>query len=127
VAAQREHRLWVAVTSGGTPVGFAIALQECNSAFLQEIDVHPTHQHKGLGRRLIQEVVDWGKTRKCSCVSLTTFEHVPWNAPFYSRLGFRKLAAHELSRKLIERLELERQQGLRQRIAMQLELDPKLE
>ena len=125
IVAQMEDRLWVAVTSRGTPVGFAIALPEYNCAFLHEIDVHPAHQRRGLGRRLIQEVVNWAQAKKFACVSLTTFEHVPWNAPFYSRLGFRKLAEHELSRELVGRLQLERQRGLRQRIAMQLELDPK--
>ena len=64
IVAQMEDRLWVAVTSRGTPVGFAIALPEYNCAFLHEIDVHPAHQRRGLGRRLIQEVVNWAQAKK---------------------------------------------------------------
>jgi len=121
--ARAEGRLWTAVTNTGTAVGFAIATREFNAAFLHEIDVHPMHQRQGLGRRLIGEVVRWAETQRFSHVLLTTFEHVPWNAPFYSRLGFRKLAEDQLSRELRERLEDERQRGMRQRVAMQLTLD----
>jgi GNAT superfamily N-acetyltransferase len=123
-AALVEKRLWTAVTRAGNPVGFAIAVRESGRVLLQEIDVHPNHQRKGLGRRLIQEVIGWAKAQALSCVTLTTFEHVPWNAPFYSRLGFRKLADDELGCELFHRLQIERQQGLRQRVAMQLTLDP---
>ncbi len=52
-----EGGLWTAVTNTGTVVGFAIAMRESSAAFLQEIDVHPAHQRKGLGRRLIKEVI----------------------------------------------------------------------
>ena len=118
-----EERLWTAVTNTGTVVGFAIAMRESNAALLQEIDVHPAHQRKGLGRRLIREVICWTQAQGFSRVLLTTFEHVPWNAPFYSKLGFRILAEDELSRELRERLEDERKRGMRQRVAMQLTVD----
>lgn len=119
-----EERLWTAVTNTETVVGFAIAIRESNAAFLQEIDVRPAHQRQGLGRRLINEVIRWARAQEFSCVLLTTFEHVPWNAPFYSRLGFRKLADDELTRELLDRLQLERSQGMRQRVAMRLPLGP---
>ncbi len=117
-----DERLWTAATNTGTVVGFAIAMREFNAAFLEEIDVHPTHQRKGLGRRLIGEVVCWAQAQKFSRVLLTTFEYVPWNAPFYLTLGFRKLAENELSSQLRERLHDERKRGMRQRVAMQLTL-----
>jgi len=103
-AAHSEGRLWTAVTATGDPVGFAIAMREANTAFLQEIDVHPAHQRRGLGRRLIAHVIDWAHAQRLACVTLTTFESVPWNAPFYSRLGFRKLTERELSREVREHL-----------------------
>ena len=117
-AALADRRLWVATDVNGDAVGFAIAMQLAGAAFLREIDVHPDHQRQGLGRRLIQEVERWAKDRALGSISLTTFEHVPWNAPFYARLGFRKLADDELDRELRDLLHLERAQGLRQRVAM---------
>lgn len=123
-----EGRLWTAVTSTGLPVGFAIASRtSSHTACLQEIDVHPAHQHQGLGRQLIQCVIQWAQAHQLSCLTLTTFEHVPWNAPFYARLGFRKLAEDELTRELRECLQHERELGLQHRVAMQLELAARLE
>jgi GNAT superfamily N-acetyltransferase len=123
-AALWDGRLWTAVVQAGTPVGFAIVLREPDAAFLHEIDVHPAHQRNGLGRRLIHEVIEWARANDLPAVTLTTFEHVPWNAPFYSRLGFRKLAEHSLSHAMSERLRSEREQGLRQRVAMRFALGP---
>src|SRR5688572_30790463 len=72
-AALVEGRLWTAVTQAGHPVGFALAVRAADRVFLQEIDVHPDHQHKGLGRRLLEQVVNWAKAQALSSVTLTTF------------------------------------------------------
>jgi GNAT superfamily N-acetyltransferase len=86
-----EGRIWTALASDGNPVGFAITIREADTAYLHEMDVHPAHQRKGLGRRLIGRVVDWAQSQRLAGVTLTTFEHLPWNAPYYLELGFRKL------------------------------------
>lgn len=121
-AARADGRLWTAMTHEELPVGFAIALREPDAAFIHEIDVHPDHQRNGLGRRMIQAVIDWARANGLPAVTLTTFEHVPWNAPFYSRLGFQQLAEPSLSRAMAERLRNERATGLRQRVAMRFSL-----
>jgi GNAT superfamily N-acetyltransferase len=121
-AALADGRLWIAAEADGTPVGFAIAVLSGTEGFLREIDVHPQHQGRGLGRRLIQEVVGWARARGFLYLSLTTFEYVLWNAPFYARLGFQKLADGDLGPELRDLLQLEQQQGLRQRVAMRLTL-----
>src|SRR5690554_2529329 len=104
-----ERRLWTAVTSQRLPVGFAIAAPQSQSVFLQEVSVHPEHQNRGLGRLLIRQVIAWAQQNRFGYVRLTTFEHVPWNAPFYSRLGFRILAESDLDDELIKHLQAERQ------------------
>jgi hypothetical protein len=45
-------------------------------------------------------------------VTLCTFRDVPWNAPFYQRLGFRPLASDELTPALGERMRREAEAGL---------------
>jgi predicted N-acetyltransferase YhbS len=107
------------VTTTGRPVGFAIAAAESNTTFLQEMDVHPDHQNKGLGRRLVQSVITWARTLDHSSITLTTFENVPWNAPYYARLGFQIIAENQLSQALREHLDAERRQGLQYRVAME--------
>ena len=50
-------------------------------------------------------VVAWARTRRLPAVTLTTFRHLPWNAPFYQRLGFRILSSHERTPGLAEVLQ----------------------
>lgn len=34
-----------------------------------------------------RSVPDWARSHGFTCLSLTTFRDVPWNGPFYARLG----------------------------------------
>jgi GNAT superfamily N-acetyltransferase len=111
-AAQRDGRLWVAL-SDDMPVGFAHAeLLEPNAAHLEEIDVHPEHGRQGLGTRLVREVCRWAETRGLGAVTLTTFRDVPWNMPFYARLGFEEITMAALTPALRGVLEDEARRGL---------------
>ena len=46
---------------------------------------------------LIEQAVAWAGQRGLGAVTLTTFTDVPWNAPYYERLGFRRLSGDELT------------------------------
>ncbi|HYH46692.1 MAG TPA: GNAT family N-acetyltransferase [Thermoanaerobaculia bacterium] len=122
--AQAAGLLWVAATEAGEPVGFALVeIREPGAVHLRELDVLPEHGRRGLGRRLVQEVLAWARERGCAAVTLTTFRDVPWNAPWYERLGFRRLAPAELSPALREVFAEEAREGLlvERRIAMRWE------
>jgi GNAT superfamily N-acetyltransferase len=123
-AAQEEERLWTACDESRRPVGFALAEVADGHAYLAELDVHPEHARRGLGSRLVAAVVDWASERKLDGVLLVTFRHLPWNAPFYARLGFVPLADEELGRDLGAFFEEERQAGIdtAKRVAMRLPL-----
>lgn len=89
--AQIESRLWVALGPSGAPVGFALADMLGEHAHLREVDVLPEHGRLGLGRRLIEAVGDWARRQRFAALTLTTFRDIPWNAPYYARLGFEAL------------------------------------
>ena len=119
--ARRHGRLWVALCEG-QPVGFAhVELIEPGVAHLQEIDVMPAHGRRGLGRALVTAVCGWAAAHKYRAVTLTTFRDVPWNMPFYARLGFVEVLPHELTPALRSLLDKEAQAGLapERRVAMQ--------
>ena len=110
--ADSQGRLWVALACD-TPVGFAhVAVIEPDAAHLEEIDVHPDHGRRGLGTRLVAEVCKWAEERRYSAVTLTTFRDVPWNMPFYARLGFEEVPAAALSPALRSVLQDEARRGL---------------
>ena len=43
---------------------------------------------RGIGGALVALAVDWSKNRP---LWLTTYGHVPWNAPYYERFGFSRV------------------------------------
>jgi len=110
--ARRAGRLWVAL-AGDAPVGFAhVVVHEDAVAHLEEVDVHPAHGRRGLGRRLVQTVCAWATSHGFHAVTLTTFRDLPWNMPFYARLGFETVAPDTVGIALREVLDDEMRRGL---------------
>jgi ribosomal protein S18 acetylase RimI-like enzyme len=86
--AQVRGRLWVAL-DGDVPVGFALVdLLAPDLPHLEEIDVLPAHGQRGIGAALIREVCAWAASEGYAELTLTTYRDLPWNMPFYARLGF---------------------------------------
>ena len=83
------QRLWVAMTADDATIGFAMAGEVDDQAYLEEVDVLPRYGARGIGKRLVQTVIDWAREQSYEQLSLVTFRHLPWNAPFYEKLGFR--------------------------------------
>jgi GNAT superfamily N-acetyltransferase len=47
-----------------------------------------SHQRQGIGRRLMQAVIDRATGERLTNLTLTTSCETPWNVPFYRSLGF---------------------------------------
>nr|AUN37070.1 putative acetyltransferase [uncultured bacterium] len=106
-AAHAAGALWVARDASGTPVGFALAEIVDAHWHLGELDVLPDYGRKGIGTALVRAVLAAARERGDGIVTLTTFREVPWNAPFYERVGFRPLTEDEMSPALCKRIEYE--------------------
>lgn len=121
-SARARGMLWVAVTHEDKPVGFAIAEQHGPVLHLEELDVHPHYHQQGIGTMLLAAVCQYAQQAGYQGISLTTFSQVPWNAPWYQKLGFRVLRENELSGELKAILKDEARRGLdpKLRVAMQL-------
>jgi GNAT superfamily N-acetyltransferase len=124
--AQREGHLWVALTDD-VPVGFAhVEVRDRDAVHLEEIDVHPEHSRRGLGRKLVLHVCEWAAEHGYQSVTLTTFRDLPWNMPFYARLGFTAVRADQLSTGLRAIVDDETHRGLDplRRVVMIRRLEP---
>jgi GNAT superfamily N-acetyltransferase len=108
----------------GIPVGFALVTPLDGEAHLHEIDVHPSHARRGLGRVLVDRAARCARAQGAARMTLTTFRHVPWNMPFYERLGFCEVPEHEQGPELraLRVREAERGMDPRRRVALQLDL-----
>jgi GNAT superfamily N-acetyltransferase len=116
--------LWCALDTRGEVIGYAIALWLGRDLHLDEIDVHPDHQRRGVGRALIDTLRAHAEAHGARRLTLTTFRFVAWNMPWYVRLGFVPLEESALPAELRAIHEAEIAQGLarERRVAMALEL-----
>jgi len=105
---------------GETVAGFLLARPQDGQVFVRELDVHPDHAGVRLGARLLEAAGKWAARRGADWLVLTTFATVPWNAPYYERLGFTAFAPDEAWPDLAARLAAEGPvlSGYGQRVAM---------
>lgn len=68
--------------------GFVHVLELDGHAHLEQLSVSPEHGRRGYGRMLVEAAMTFARDRGHDRMSLRTFADVPWNAPFYERLGF---------------------------------------
>ena len=120
IEAQRDERLWVALDEQKNAVGFALARDVGDYAHLEEMDVHPDHGRRGIGSQLLGAVINWARAAGFPGITLITFRHLQWNAPFYERHGFVQLDCEEANNGLRELIREEAEVGLepRNRVAM---------
>lgn len=116
-------RAFVAADDEDVPVGYVVFdhLDEC--VHVEQVSVDPELRGLRVGRDLLDRVAEWGAARGAEGLTLTTFRDVPWNAPYYARLGFRVLAEDELSpglRRLLDGEQHLEREG--PRVAMRREL-----
>lgn len=116
---------WVAVDDTGNVRGFLCAERFGHALHIWELAVHRDCQGQGYGRALVSQAIAHARRQRLSAVTLTTFRDLPWNGPFYRRLGFDALEGEALDERLTAVLEHERGLGLpvHLRCAMRLVLD----
>lgn len=99
---------WIAVNNSDEPIGFINFEKHENSLHICELSVCQQWQGKGIGKQLIKQVFNTAVNLGIARITLTTFCEIPWNAPYYQRLGFsiiekenlisalQKIVQHEL-------------------------------
>ncbi|MDP9795347.1 GNAT superfamily N-acetyltransferase [Catenuloplanes nepalensis] len=93
---QQNCRAWVAV-AGGAPVAYLLAERVDGGAHVEQVTVHPDHAGNRTGAALIDRCAEWGRSWGARRTTLTTFTDVPWNAPYYARLGFTAVPPEDLT------------------------------
>lgn len=94
---RRAGRAWVARDAGDRPVGYLICEPVDGALHIEQVSVHPDAARRGVGRALLAYAADRAHEQNLTALTLTTFTEVPWNAPYYTRLGFHPLDEAELT------------------------------
>lgn len=73
-----------------------------DSLYVEQIDVLPEFAGQRIGARLLDAVAERARASSLLALTLSTFRDVPWNAPWYRRLGFIDVAEVALTPGLLE-------------------------
>jgi GNAT superfamily N-acetyltransferase len=83
---------WVAVDADDRPVAYLLSCVVDGCAHIEQVSVAPAHARRGLGAALVDHLAAVAADEGRPALTLTTFRDVPWNAPYYERLGFAVVA-----------------------------------
>lgn len=107
---RRGHSLVAHV--GETLAGFLVAQPFSRELHIWEMDVHPRFGRRGIGAGLVRAAQIDARNTGFKALTLTTFRDLPWNAPFYARLGFEEVTALDAHPRLAGELANEVDDGL---------------
>jgi GNAT superfamily N-acetyltransferase len=103
---------WVAVDDTDRPTAHLLAEVVDGCLHIEQVSVHPDHAGRRIGRALIEHAADVARAAGLPALTLTTFTEVPWNAPYYERCGFRRLAPGDQTPGLVAIRRQEAERGL---------------
>lgn len=81
------------VTVDGDDVGVLIVDRRPTEIYLSRIELHPNHQGRGIGKRLIQGLIHEAATRR-QPLMLDVLTVNPRAYQLYQQLGFREVSRH---------------------------------
>lgn len=122
--AERAREPGFVLVAGDPPRGFVHVLDLEGHAHLEQVSVLAAAGRRGLGTALVRAAVAEAASRGYAGVTLCTYADLPWNGPFYARLGFTEV---EPTGPLVAVRERERQLGLDRhgrRTVMRIEVRP---
>lgn len=121
---EAEYRAWIAsrvawvAEEAEQVVGYVVGRELEGGLHVDELAVDPGFGRRGIGTALMRRIIEEASRRGLHRLTLTTFEDLPWNAPFYRSLGFIVLHGAAVTAPLQRLLDAERQAGMTRRVAM---------
>jgi GNAT superfamily N-acetyltransferase len=112
--ALHDGRLLVAVDEHDAVVGFIRLEMLDGDPHVEQVSVHPDRAGHGIGASLLAAAEQLARARGHHRITMTTFRDVPWNGPYYTRLGWAILPETDLPPELATARQQERDLGFDQ-------------
>ncbi|MGI8428011.1 MAG: GNAT family N-acetyltransferase [Solirubrobacteraceae bacterium] len=109
---QEDGRAWVVADDADRPRAYLLIDVVDGNGHIEQVSVHPAHARRGLGATLLDTAAEWAARRGLSALTLTSYSEVPWNGPYYERLGFRAIDEAQITPGLRRIREHETARGL---------------
>ena len=84
----RDHGARFVVEIDGAVAGFIMVIPLDRAAHIFEAAVLAAYQGRGIGKQLVAVAENYAREKGYAEMTLTTYRDVPWNTPFYERLGY---------------------------------------
>lgn len=99
-------RSTLATDARGHALGFVALGTRDGSPYVEQISVRAELTRRGIGTLLLEQALR--SLDAPDATWLTTYDHLPWNRPFYERHGFRRVAEPECGPEIRAELEFQR-------------------
>lgn len=90
--------LWV-IARDDRPVGYLAGEVHGDLAVIHQVSIHTDHHRLGLGAKLIETAITAARHAGATVIGLTTYRDIPWNGPYYARLGFIEVTGAHIFRR----------------------------
>ena len=102
----RAGRMLFACAPDESAIGFSAVGFVDGRPHLEQLSVRRSWMRRGVGRLLVERAIQWSAAE--GELWLTTYAHIPWNRPWYERLGFLQVSEQACGPELRATLEAER-------------------
>ena len=104
----KSGTVFVASDRLGTPVGFAALHVLDGEPYLEQLSVRMSAMRRGIGSALLSAAECVAAKTRSRTLWLTTYQHLPWNAPFYEKAGFVTVPVEECGTEILLELLFQR-------------------
>jgi GNAT superfamily N-acetyltransferase len=91
----------IAVDYISGPVGFAAVGRKDGDTYLAQLSVRRHFMRRGIGSALLEAAVEIAQALGARALWLTTYNHLPWNRPFYELHDFAVMPEHACGSELL--------------------------
>jgi GNAT superfamily N-acetyltransferase len=98
----------IATDTNGRALAFVALGSRDGAPYVEQISVRADCTRRGIGSMLLDLAMRSAAARSAPAAWLTTYDHLPWNRPFYERHGFVRVPEEECGPDIRAELDFQR-------------------